>query len=526
MRRRLLATWILGSILTLLFAYGCQPVQSSPSSTSTPTASVAEAASSGAVATDIKKLPQVTVTDDTPVARVDDRVITGSEFRMAWLHAMRPQDYDAAPSTTFPQADAVYDKLVAEAVLVLDARERGVLTSDDSLREPIARQRRKLLTEKLLQEVIPPRITVSAAEIEAAMAKNDKLDQAQAQASVYRQKGMQEVKPYHAELAAQRHLTKNRRVFPRVAQIHRRLLTQPQSPRTQSWILNAQIRGDKAKNIEPELTSEEGALVMATYDGGEFTVFDWFMAIALVSPPGRPRDLSTPKGVESFLDRAIMMQQSLYVAEALDRGLDKDPSFVKSMRSFEDMRLKSAVESSFRQRVSQPDPNEVEAYYETIKDRFMQNNSMTAKTVWCADRATAEKVLQAGQDGQAFDTLIETYSLDPTQVKANYLSAGSEGPFWPTLWAAEPNDVVGPVLGFYVNRRQRELALKWRIVQIETKTPGNPQSLTDDHKNTLSWMMQTERVEAEKIKVGKELLDKYAHTLSPELLSRFDPRDV
>ena len=100
------------------------------------------------------------------------------------------------------------------------------------------------------------------------------------------------------ESSQQAVIQKHEGTFSRIAIIHKRLLEDPQMPRKQSTFTLQQIRD--------ELNSEEKAIVMASFEGGQFSALDWFMALQKIAPPTRPRNLNTVRGVEDFLDKFLL----------------------------------------------------------------------------------------------------------------------------------------------------------------------------------------------------------------------------
>ncbi|MHC4646850.1 MAG: M56 family metallopeptidase, partial [Planctomycetota bacterium] len=133
--------------------------------------------------------------------------------------------------------------------------------------------------------------------------------------------GWQLLDGFYQQICNQRNLRKLSHNLPKVIEAHQRLRYHPQKPRRGYWITNRQIR--------EELTQQEKDTVLATFEGGQVTLEDWFGALSELPPPRRPKDLDTPGQVERLFDNVLKM--SILVAEAESRGLDEDEDFLRMM---------------------------------------------------------------------------------------------------------------------------------------------------------------------------------------------------
>lgn len=126
--------------------------------------------------------------------------------------------------------------------------------------------------------------------------------------------------------------------FGRVALIYNRLLKQPQEPRVEKWILLRQIRD--------EISSEEKAIVMVSFEGGQFTAIDWFMALYEIAPPGRPRNLNTVRGVEDFLDKFLLSKRYFEVRVAAQPWVSAQ--MINTIEAYQDY-IEKYPQSKYRQ---------------------------------------------------------------------------------------------------------------------------------------------------------------------------------
>ena len=121
----------------------------------------------------------------------------------------------------------------------------------------------------------------------------------------------------------------------------------------------------------------------------------------------------------------------------------------------------------------------------------------------------------------------QKYSL-AKQSKSGNASARTEGMFFKTLWEAEPNQVIGPVKGFYRTGTRRDLKwwIKWRVVKILGKTPGREREYSSGMEREAKERMRREEREEILRKYRKEVLWKYPYKIYAERIKDIDPLDI
>jgi hypothetical protein len=191
--------------------------------------------------------------------------------------------------------------------------------------EPIVKDRREEIpfliphrdrthVSVLLQIEFQDELEVTDAEVQAMLEGDPALDYDRAEAILEEEKFQQLEDRYYQQLCAERNVKKLRENLQTVAEAHQRLLYDPQEPRRGYWIMHRQMK--------EELTQEEKDTVLATYEGGQVTLDEWFEALNEMPPPKRPKDLGTVDGAERLLDAVI--RASIFVVEAKSRGLEVD----------------------------------------------------------------------------------------------------------------------------------------------------------------------------------------------------------
>lgn len=443
------------------------------------------------------------------VAKIGDYAITKAELKEKLMMELRPRDYEIYSEEAEPaDANAVLMEMVAEKAMMMEARSQGRL-EDELVHASMKRFSERRLVNLLLQKHLQGKITVTEDEIKQKMQADPELDMAQAKAAIERAKSRGILDQYYRQIYQKSNVKKSRENFARVTQIHQRLLYGAKQPRKVQFIRSSQVKD--------ELTPEEKNIVLAEYNRGKITLKDWFTTLCEIVPPRRPRDLGTTKGVEQLLEGALRMP--LMVSEAKSLGLDKDKELLKQVRKYEDRRLLSEAKVAKQREVKEPTNEQMTAYFGQNKEALGTNKSLKIDLIWCEDLPTARKAKAELDSGKDFELVRQKYSLDKKGKPFNTRPT-SEGLFWKDLWAGSPNEIVGPVKGFY-----RE-GIKWRIVKILEKKPGEAKEYSSDMDMQIKRTMMTEQRKTLVAQYGQELLKKYPYQIYADKIKDIDPLDI
>jgi peptidyl-prolyl cis-trans isomerase C len=442
------------------------------------------------------------------VAEIGDYVITKDELEQRLINKL-----STFRDEQMPNAETVLLEMVAEKAMIMEGREQNLLKGDAWTR----RFYEQKLTGLLLQTALEGKLSVTDSEIDAAVKANPRLDRARARASVERAKAGRLVDEFFNEISKKLHVKKLRENLPKAVQIHQRLLYEPKEQRRGYWITNQQLR--------EELTQGEKDIVLATFDGGKITLLDWFETLNQMSPPSRPKDLDTEEGIERLLERAMRMP--IFIAEAKSRGLDKDKRFLQEVGKREDRILLGKVRGNVFKDIKRPTEEESIAYFNKHKEDFMSPDTLKIEQIWCEDLETARKVKNELDGGGDFESVKQQYSLNKAE-KAIDITAGRERVFFKDLWEAEPNQIAGPVKGFYRSggRRQAQWQIRWRIVKILEKRPGEMREYSKEVGRDVNGTIQQRQREAAMTKYRKELLARHRYRIYSERIRDIEPFDI
>ncbi len=444
------------------------------------------------------------------VAKIGAFVITRAELEERLVREIRPREEEFASESKAVTAEATLRVMLAEKAMSLEGRRLGYL-QDDAIHQRIQELEQGRLAMMVQESLFPGPPAIEASEVDRLLKERPQLSRDQATLVAQRAAALKIFNQFYSKLVEKFHLQKAQGNLATVAQIHQRLLLKPVEPRGpgEYWIKNSQVRN--------ELSDKEKNLALATYEGGQFTLKDWFQAICNMAPPRRPTDLGTPAGVERLLDSAL--RAPVLVAEARTRGYDKDPKLCAEIRQREDQELLYKVQEEKLKGAKEPTAEQIKAYFEKNPERFGQAAKVKLSQIWCENLQAAQEIKAALDKKEDFETLRKARSLQKEEEPHN-VSAIGEGIFWAELWKADPNQTIGPVRGFYGS------GVKWRLVRILEKTPAQAQPYSEQIANGVKWAMISEQRQRLLEDYQKDLLAKYPHEIFADRIKNLDPLEI
>jgi len=450
------------------------------------------------------------------VGRIREHVITRAELENEVMQMIRSNPDEYVKKDGSADVKAVLLKMIAEKAFMVDGREQGIL-EDPFIKTDLKLFRERMLANLLLQRELRPKLKVSEAEIDQRIKTDPKLNRATARNVIEREKARKLTDQFYQQLYKKLNVQKLTGNFGRAANIYARLLFAPQERQRMRFV--------KKSQVEEDLTLEEKNIVLATFEGGQATLKEWFDLFVIPSPPRRPRDAHTAEGVGKFLDNLLRLE--LFVAEATLRGLDRDEGYLKQVRDEEEKRLFTGARRAKLDEVKRPTDEEVKPYFDRNKEKFKTPDTIDVDQIWCEDLRTALKVREELSGGKDFESVKQQYSL-AKEDKPLSINARGEAMFFEQLWKAEPNEIVGPLKGFYLDRRtpSAKLQVRWRIVKILQKKPGQEKEYAASMEREVKSWISYERREEALAKYRKELLKKYSYKIYPEDFEDFDPLDI
>jgi len=132
--------------------------------------------------------------DPNVLALIGEHVLTGDDFRKAYLRELQPNPYAASPAVSAPEPKAVLMRMLGDKAILLDARAKGMHQRHE-IQSTLKRLREQRLASKAAVAAVEPKISVTEKDMNDLMAKDPKLTRERARAIAYNQKGNENLRP-------------------------------------------------------------------------------------------------------------------------------------------------------------------------------------------------------------------------------------------------------------------------------------------------------------------------------------------
>jgi len=212
------------------------------------------------------------------------------------------------------------------------------------------------------------------------------------------------------------------------------------------------------------------------------------------------------KGKERFLEELV--KKEILYQEALKKGLDKDPEYLKKVNDFKKITLIGQLlekEIEEKARVSEKDAKD---YYEKNKDDFASVSQIRARHILVKTEEEAKKILGRLKKGEDFANIARKSSIDPASAKnGGDLGFFSPGQMVPEFEAAvaklKPGEISEPV----------KTKFGYHIIKVTDRKLGKPL----EFEKVKNFVLQ--RLSAEK---QKEVFDSYMENLKKSYKSEIN----
>ncbi len=208
-----------------------------------------------------------------------------------------------------------------------------------------------------------------------------------------------------------------------------------------------------------------------------------------------------------------LIGNELLYQEAKKEGLDRHPSV---QLRIDNIRKALAIEQLIDQRVVakvQVSPKEIRDYYDENKERYRQEESVTASHILVRTKEEAQRVLEELRRGRDFEAVAKEKSIDSTASSGGVLGTFSRGQMLPafekvafSLRVGEISEPVETQLGYHiikVSEHTEPLQLRFEEVGTEIE-----QELLQQKRRALFQKMLKELEEKATIRIHKERLEK------------------
>jgi len=151
-------------------------------------------------------------------------------------------------------------------------------------------------------------------------------------------------------------------------------------------VLNNLPRNDYDLN---QLDRNDKELVLASWDGGQVTVGEYFTQIQKAKAYAEPPSITSYDSLAEYIFQLNVMD--LLASEARRRGLENDPEFQRKLEGFKELAMADIMKNDSLQLPNPPDDGEIRQYYEDHLDDFREPPSIDAYEIMVPTKAEALK---------------------------------------------------------------------------------------------------------------------------------------
>jgi hypothetical protein len=261
------------------------------------------------------------------------------------------------------------------------------------------------------------------------------------------------------------------------------------------------------EEVLPPPAPEDLPRTMVTWDGGpgysgRLTLSDLLDALERGDEP--PPWSQLPLIGQWITNQAL---QEVSLVEARRRGLDREPAVRRAIEQQVNGFVLDNLYQSDIVAETRVTPEDVKAYYETVRDQFQRLDRVVLKAVSLADSAAAHQVALHGGHAASMEEALTMASVDAT-VEDVTVDYPSEDPDWAALQATftslNPGELAGPY----------QVAGTWRLYRIESKdqAPEAWERLSPG----LVQLIESQAAEARRDQVLQRMAEHYRTMYKPE----------
>jgi hypothetical protein len=204
------------------------------------------------------------------------------------------------------------------------------------------------------------------------------------------------------------------------------------------------------------LEDHQRSMVLATFEGGELTVKEYFDALANVPDPNRPefKDKDLVKSTIFSLNL-----ENFLTLEAKADGLEDSESYARVMKSFTESVMADRMSSLITESTPEITNDEYYDYYQANTDQFTTPERVKVSEIQVDSFAVAESLRVLIDKGADFATLAKNNTVRPgknlTDGDLGYFEAKQHPDIFSLARTMKQGEIKGPV----------EMNEKWSIIK-------------------------------------------------------------
>lgn len=196
-----------------------------------------------------------------------------------------------------------------------------------------------------------------------------------------------------------------------------------------------------------------------------------------------------------------LINQELFLLNALDTNLDKDEYFIKELEVIKANALKQYAIKNFLETVTLAD-EEIQQYYNNNEEQFFSPDSVLASHILFTDEATSAQINEELNSGLSFEELASKYSICPSKENGGDLGWFTRGKmvkeFEDAAFKLEVGEISSPV----------KTQFGYHLIKLVDKKSGAKRTF-EEVKDQISKFLLSKKQEESFIKKAESLKEKY-----------------
>ena len=229
------------------------------------------------------------------------------------------------------------------------------------------------------------------------------------------------------------------------------------------------------------LDRDEKDLVLATMDGSQMTINEYFTQLKNVPQRFRP-DLDNYDSLATIVFE--MKKMDILALEAVREGLDNEDEFQKNMKLFKELNMAEIMRNDSIPPPPAPDENTIRQYYEEHLDQFTTPAKVHVFEIQLSDELQAKKLQKSIKSLSDFKSkaqdLTERHGFRTKSGDLNYFTRN----VYPEIFDAAMETPVGEIGGPVLNNQKHSIFYVVDKLDPETKAfLGVKRSIVDKLNN-------------------------------------------
>ena len=237
-----------------------------------------------------------------------------------------------------------------------------------------------------------------------------------------------------------------------------------------------------------QLDRNERELVLATWDGGQITLYEYLTDIKPLRIELRP-DLDDVDSLQTIIYN--MKMNDFLILEANKLGLENDPDFKWKLKLYKELNMAAIMENDSLPKPPMPDEAAIRQYYEEHIDDYSDPAEIQVYEILVSDEMLANSLAKEIKSLEQF----KEKAMDLTERPAKRASNGDLGyiqeRWFPEIFAAAEKTPVGSIGGPVVTSDN-----KYSVFWVTDKIAANPKDYLEIKSEIARTLVEKQKVEA------------------------------